>query len=82
MYYVLTCDGYKTETDSEGTALPFSTIDDAVAWCRQREEAVNDGFCRVVTCNGELVADAEGEWDLEAMNAPDPFDLACERRYD
>lgn len=59
--------------------VPFDA--DLPTLCREAEEAANDGYVVVAECNGRLVADAEGYWD-RSWDQPDPFDLACERRYD
>jgi hypothetical protein len=76
MTCLITANGYKViETLGYSTAnLP--------ALCAAAEKARNDGYVVLATVNGEIVADAEGYWDREAMNRPDEFDLACERRYD
>lgn len=75
MYHVLTCNGYKID----GT---FESLCEAIEYCRARESKTGDGWARVVSCDGQFVADSDGEWNLAEMNRPDPFDLACERRFD
>lgn len=62
MYYVLTCNGYKIEQSCE-------TLSEAIKVCGQNETASNDGFARVVSHNGKLVADIEGEWAEYDMSA-------------
>lgn len=53
MYHVLTCDGYHVEAVE-------STMRLAVARCRSLERESGDGYGRVVSHDGRLVADSEG----------------------
>ena len=62
MYQVLTCNDYITEQSCE-------TLSEAILACIHKETVSNDGFCRVVSHNGRLVADSEGEWQVYNMSA-------------
>jgi hypothetical protein len=53
-YYVLTCNGYKVEREN------IPTLREAIAECIELERVANDGYVRVVTLDGQIVADAEG----------------------
>lgn len=73
--YLLTCNGYKiVATVSAEENLPYL--------CGVWEKALNDGYAVVAEVNGCIVADATGLLDLSAVDKPDPFDVACERRFD
>lgn len=52
-YYVLTCNGYRVE------ALA-ATLRQAVGLCQSLERDAGDGYARVVSLDGRIVADAEG----------------------
>jgi hypothetical protein len=52
-YLILTCDGYHVECSAK-------TLREAVGLCNDLERSSNDGFARVVTLYGSIVADAEG----------------------
>lgn len=54
-YSVLTCDGYRVES-------VWPTLHEAVAECGERERATGDGFARLVSLDGQLIADAEGSY--------------------
>jgi len=62
MYQVLTCNGYTTEQSCE-------TLSEAISACIHKETVSNDGFVRVVSHNGRLIADCEGEWPVYGMSA-------------
>lgn len=58
MYCIITCNGYTVE----GTA---ATLLGAIAECARRETASGDGYARVVSHDGKLVADADGPFPPE-----------------
>lgn len=66
-----TCEGYRAIRDTDADDLP--------AECRREEETRADGWAVVALCGGRIVATADGWVEPERL---DPFDLACERRYD
>jgi len=57
-YVVLTCDGYRRETEA-------STLRSAIRAAIDLERRTKDGFARVVSLDGRLVADAEGAYPRE-----------------
>lgn len=52
---------------------------DAPAICRMLEVQREDGFAVVAWRGGKYYADVDGYYE---QPGPDPFDLACERRFD
>lgn len=61
MFTILTCDGYTAEETAE-------TLTGAIAACLRRERESGDTFARVVSHNGQLVADSEGAWRPRSMS--------------
>jgi hypothetical protein len=76
MIYLISCSDYRTVLRE----LPYDA--DAPSACRAEEARRDDGFAVVAERDGQIVADAEGWWRDRASEGPDPFDLACERRWD
>lgn len=54
-YSVLTCDGYRVEARAE-------TLRAAVGLAGDLERQSGDGFARVVSLDGQIVADADGSY--------------------
>ena len=52
-YRVLTCDGYVMESS-------WATLSEALGACRESERASADGFARVITLDGQIIADSDG----------------------
>jgi hypothetical protein len=62
MFSVFTCNGYTSEKTTD-------TLSEAIAYCQMRERDSGDGFARVVSCEGRLVADAEGAYPARGLSA-------------
>jgi len=60
MICVVTCKNYRIEA----TDLP--SVEAAIKQCDALERAANDGYARVVSVDGVMVADAEGEYPYES----------------
>jgi hypothetical protein len=58
MIAILTCNGYRVEATT-------NSIETAVRMCRELEDASADGYGRVVTQDGVIVADRDGEYPEE-----------------
>ncbi len=61
MYTILTCNGYTAEASTRHAS-------DVAGFCALLEEQSNDGFSRVASCNGQLVADSEGFWERRDLS--------------
>ena len=59
MLCILTCKNYRIEASN----LP--SMEAAIKACGDLERASNDGYARVVSEDGVMVADADGEWSYE-----------------
>lgn len=59
MICILTCRNYHIEASD----LPSVAV--AIKQCAALERAANDGYARVVSVDGVMVADADGEWPYE-----------------
>lgn len=68
-YSVLTCNRYTSEKTCD-------TIDEAIAWCAMRERDTNDGYARVVSHDGRLVADTSGPWKRDGMSAYERLEVS------
>lgn len=54
-YRVVTCDGFRVEAT-------WPTLREAIADVRERERSSGDGWARVVTRDGQIIADADGSY--------------------
>ena len=71
---IITCDGYGV--------VGIPATGDLPAECRRTEAERADGYAVLATRDGRIVADADGWWNRDVLDAPDPMDVACERRHD
>ena len=60
MICILTCRNYHIE------ASDLPSVAEAIKQCDALERAANDGYARVVSVDGVMVADAEGEYPYES----------------
>ena len=62
MLCILTCKNYRIE------ARDLRSMEAAIKACGDLERAANDGYARVVSEDGVMVADADGEWPYEGRH--------------
>jgi hypothetical protein len=55
MYHVLTCRNYTVESS-------FPTLEEAIAECGRSERSSGDNFARIVSHQGQHVADSQGRY--------------------
>ena len=60
MLCILTCKNYRIE------ARDLPSMEAAIKACGDLERAANDGYARVVSEDGMMVADADGEYAYES----------------
>ena len=60
MICILTCKNYHIE------ASDLPSVAAAIQQCDALERAADDGYARVVSVDGVMVADADGEWPFES----------------
>ena len=56
IYHVLTCNGYTIEAT-------WPTLHEAITDCDKRERTTGDGYARIVSQDGQIIADADGAYD-------------------
>lgn len=59
---ILTCNGYTPEASTRD-------LSDAAGLCALLEEQASDGFARVASHDGQLIADSEGLWERHGLSA-------------